>query len=118
MNALDIVRNVPLDMVGYLAALLTIGAFAMRTMIPLRVCGIAASLLFIAFGYFSRNYPVLILHLILLPLNGFRLYQMVQLTRQVIEASQGDLNRLAQTLHVVAARCKGHGSFPQRQPRQ
>ena len=92
MNALDMVRNVPLDVVGYLAALLTIGAFAMRTMIPLRVCGIAASLLFIAFGYFSRNYPVLILHLILLPLNGFRLYQMVQLSRQVIEASEGDLN--------------------------
>jgi len=92
MNALDMVRNVPLDVVGYLAALLTIGAFAMRTMIPLRVGGIAASALFIAFGYFSRNYPVLILHLILLPLNGFRLYQMVQLTRQAIEAGQGDLN--------------------------
>src|SRR6516225_10540426 len=92
MNALDILRNVPLDGIAYLAALLTIGAFAMRTMIPLRVGGFAASALFIAFGYFSRNYPVLILHLILLPVNGFRLYQMVQLTRQVIEAGQGDLN--------------------------
>src|SRR5215470_12643858 len=69
-----------------------IGAFTARTIIPLRVCGIAASALFIAFAYLSDNYPILILHLILLPLNGFRLYQMVQLTRQVIEASQGDLN--------------------------
>jgi hypothetical protein len=92
MGAFDILRNTPIDAVGYLAAVLMIGAFAMRTMIPLRVCGIVASALFIAFGYLSRNYPVLILHLILLALNGFRLYQMVQLTRQVIEVSQGDLN--------------------------
>jgi hypothetical protein len=92
MNALGILRNTPVDVVGYLAALFMIGAFAMRTMIPLRVGGIAASALFVAFGYLSRNYPVLILHLILLPLNGFRLYQMLQLSRQVIEASEGDLN--------------------------
>ena len=44
---MDIVRNAPLDAVGYLAALLTIGAFAMRTMIPLRTGAIAASALFI-----------------------------------------------------------------------
>jgi hypothetical protein len=92
MSAFDILRNTPVDVVGYLAALLMIGAFATRTMVPLRVCGIAASALFIAFGYLSDNYPILILHLILLPLNGFRLYQIVQLTRQVIEASEGDLN--------------------------
>jgi hypothetical protein len=92
MSAFDILRNTPIDVVGYLAAPLMIGTFAMRMMIPLRVCGIAASALFIAFGYLSRNYPVLILHLILLPFNAFRLYQMVQLTRQVIEASEGDLN--------------------------
>ena len=92
MNALGILRNAPVDVVAYLAALLMIGAFAARTMIPLRACGLAASALFIAFGYLSRNYPVVILHLILLPLNGFRLYQIMQLTRQVIEASEGDLN--------------------------
>jgi hypothetical protein len=92
MSALDILRNTPVDIVGYLAALLLVGAFAMTTMIPLRVCGILANVLFIAFGYLSRTYPVLILHVILLPLNAVRLYQMVQLTRRVIEASHGDLN--------------------------
>ena len=80
MNALGILRNAPVDVVAYLAALLMIGAFAARTMIPLRACGLAARALFIAFGYLSRNYPVVILHLILLPLNGFRLYQITLLS--------------------------------------
>lgn len=36
-------------------------------------------------------YPVLILHLILLPLNGWRLRQMLRLTKEVHEAAQTDL---------------------------
>ncbi len=80
------------DVIGYAAALATLGTYSMRTMIPLRMCGICANVLFIAFGYLSATYPTLMLHLVLLPLNSVRLYQMLQLTRRVIEASHGDLN--------------------------
>ena len=80
------------EIVGYVAALVTLGTYSMKTMIPLRMFGIAANVLFIAFGYMAGIYPTLILHVVLLPLNSLRLYQMLQLTRRVIEASHGDLN--------------------------
>jgi CRP/FNR family transcriptional regulator, cyclic AMP receptor protein len=61
-------------------------------MIPLRISGIAANCFFIAFGFFGAIYPTLILHVIRLPLNAIRLYQMLQLVRCVREASEGDLS--------------------------
>jgi len=64
----------------------------MRTMIPLRIIGICSNCAFIAYGFLGGLYPVLILHLILLPLNGWRLHQVLELTRQVREATHGDLN--------------------------
>ena len=36
--------------------------------------------------------PILILHCILLPMNGLRLHQMLRLIRQVAAASRGDLD--------------------------
>jgi len=79
-------------MFGYLAAVCMLATFAMKTMVPLRLAGIAANCLFIAYGYFGLLYPVMILHLILLPLNITRLYQMLELIKKVREASRGDLS--------------------------
>jgi CRP/FNR family transcriptional regulator, cyclic AMP receptor protein len=80
------------ELSGYLAAALVFLTFYMKTMIPLRVIGICSNCSFIAYGYLGDLYPVLILHLLLLPLNGLRLREMVHLTRQVREATHGDLN--------------------------
>lgn len=80
------------DIIGYMAAILTIATYSMRTMIPLRVVGICANCLFIAYGYFAAIYPQLLLHAILLPLNGLRLYQMIQLIAMVKRASENDLS--------------------------
>lgn len=76
---------------GYLASLLVFLTFYTKTMIPLRIVGICSNFAFIAYGYLGGLYPVLILHLILLPLNGWRLRQMLRLTKQVHEAAQTDL---------------------------
>jgi cyclic nucleotide-binding protein len=78
------------EIIGYLAAAVTVGTYSMKTMIPLRVCGIAANILFIGFATLNGIYPTLILHAVLLPLNSVRLYQMVQLIKRVSEASRGD----------------------------
>jgi hypothetical protein len=78
--------------VGYCAATLVFLTFATRTMVPLRVIGIASNVCFIAYGYLQPAVPILILHAILLPLNGLRLHQMLRLTRQVAAASRSDLN--------------------------
>lgn len=80
------------DALGYLGALLTLGTYSMKTMIPLRVIGLCANCVFIIYGYFAPAYPQLLLHGILLPLNAIRLYQMLQLVEKVKVASYGNAN--------------------------
>jgi hypothetical protein len=59
----------------------------MKTMVPLRLAGIASNVFFIAYGALLVAYPVLILHVCLLPLNLLRLREMLQLTKRVDEAA-------------------------------
>src|ERR1700734_4018824 len=68
------------DLVGYVGAIFVFATFWMRTMIPLRAFGLASNFLFIGYGYLAGAYPPLVLH------------QMLQLSRQVAQASAGDLN--------------------------
>jgi len=81
-----------IEALGYLGALLTLGTYSMKTMIPLRIIGLCANCVFIVYGYMAPVYPQLLLHGVLLPLNSVRLYQMLQLIGKVRMASQGDLN--------------------------
>jgi hypothetical protein len=80
------------ELIGYVAAVLTVATYSMKTMIPLRVIGICANFLFILYGYFAAVYPQLLLHAILLPLNSVRLYQMMRLVALVNQASNSDLS--------------------------
>lgn len=79
------------ELFGYLGALLTLATFSMKTMLHLRMVGIGANLAFIAYGLVGGVYPVLLLHLTLLPLNVLRLRQLQQLTRRIDEAAVGGL---------------------------
>jgi CRP/FNR family cyclic AMP-dependent transcriptional regulator len=79
-----------IELVGYLAAAITVATFWMRTMIPLRVAGIGSNLAWITYGLLAGVYPALILHLLVLPLNAVRLRQMIELVRKVRAASAGD----------------------------
>lgn len=81
-----------IDALGYFGALITLATYSMKTMIPLRIAGICANVVFIVYGLLSQIYPSLFLHVILLPLNSYRLYQMRQLVEKVKVASRGDLN--------------------------
>ena len=93
------------ELSGYLAAALVFLTFYMKTMVPLRVIGIFSNCAFIIYGYLGGLYPVLILHLILLPLNSLRLREMLQLTRQVRDTSHGDLNVMAWLKPFASTRC-------------
>jgi CRP/FNR family transcriptional regulator, cyclic AMP receptor protein len=75
---------------GYLAALITLATFYMKTMIPLRVAGIASNFVWIAYGAMAGVYPPLVLHILLLPLNILRLQQMVTLVNRVRTVTQQD----------------------------
>jgi hypothetical protein len=81
-----------MDGVGYAAALLIVATYSVRTMIPLRILAMSGNILFISYSYFKGVYPNLALHLVLLPLNGVRLYQMLRLIQLVKTASQSDLS--------------------------
>src|ERR1041384_7786471 len=80
------------EVAGYIAAVLVFLTFYMKTMIPLRLVGICSNFVFILYSYLGGLYPVLILHIILLPLNCLRLREMLRLTKQVRAATQADLN--------------------------
>lgn len=61
------------NLLGYAASSAVLATFLMRTMVPLRVTAILSNVLFAVFGYVEHVYPVLFLHLILLPINSWRL---------------------------------------------
>jgi CRP/FNR family transcriptional regulator, cyclic AMP receptor protein len=80
------------DVIGYVGALLVFATFLMKTMIPLRLIGIGSNVFFIAYGLLAAAYPPFVLHLLLLPLNLWRLREMLLLSRRVQDAYTGDLN--------------------------
>jgi CRP/FNR family transcriptional regulator, cyclic AMP receptor protein len=81
-----------IDASGYIASLLVFATFCMRTMIALRVAAIGSNICFIGFAVAAHVYPVLLLHVVLLPLNAVRTLEMVRLTRRIEVAAKGDLS--------------------------
>lgn len=65
------------EMIGYAAAAAVATTYSMKAMLPLRIAGIASNVLFILYGALSGTVPVLALHVFLLPLNVWRLYQLL-----------------------------------------
>jgi hypothetical protein len=82
------------EILGYAAAGLVLATFTMRTMIPLRLLGIASNVAFISYGYAADLLPVLLLHAALLPLNVYRLFEMQRMVREIADAG-GGVNTLA-----------------------
>ena len=79
------------EAIGYLASALVFATFYMSTMKLLRTVAIASNVAFILYGYFVGAMPIVILHLVLLPLNIWRLYQTTQLTNSLRAATRGNL---------------------------
>ena len=77
-------------LIGYVASLLVFSTFYMQTMIPLRCVAVASNMAFLTYGYLAGLYPVFLLHMVLLPLNLLRLYQIRQCIESVRRASKGD----------------------------
>jgi hypothetical protein len=64
--------------IGFVASALVLAAFGMKNMINLRIVAICSNFAFIAYALVLNLPPVLVLHVILLPLNGWRLAQALQ----------------------------------------
>jgi hypothetical protein len=63
------------DTLGWLAAGLTLATFICRDMRRLRLMALAANVAFIGYGAVAQIWPVLVLHLALVPVNLWRLNQ-------------------------------------------
>jgi hypothetical protein len=66
------------EIVGFLAAGMTVTAFYCKTMRTLRIAAIFANLLFIIYGLGLDLKPVLALHCVLLPINIMRLIKVIR----------------------------------------
>jgi hypothetical protein len=77
---------------GLLASAFVVAGYTMRTMIPLRIFGIITNVFLILYALPHHNYPIVILHVILLPLNAYRLREMLQLVRNVKRSVNGNLS--------------------------
>lgn len=63
-----------MDVLGYAASCAVLATFLMRTMTPLRLIAILSNILFLSYGYLQEIYPVFFLHVVLLPINAWRLF--------------------------------------------
>jgi Cyclic nucleotide-binding domain len=70
--------------VFFVATLLT------QTMVPLRVANMIGCAFFAAFGALSGTITTFLLYLLLVPINAFRLRQMLVLVKKARNATQGD----------------------------
>jgi CRP/FNR family transcriptional regulator, cyclic AMP receptor protein len=80
------------EIVGVAAAAASLYAAHAKTIIPLRIAAIVANLLAMAYSTMHGTYPTLVLNALLLPLNTWRLHQMLQLIRDINTAIERDMN--------------------------
>jgi hypothetical protein len=74
------------------ASIFVVATTTMRTMIPLRVFGILANIVLIATAIPIHNYLVILVQLVMLLVNSYRLHQMLQLVRDVRKSVNSDLS--------------------------
>lgn len=77
------------DFIGFAASGLVFLTFYMRTLLPLRLVAIVSNVFFIAYGFAAGLVPILILHLLLLPMNSWRTAQQLR-TRKRMRDALGD----------------------------
>jgi len=78
-------------LIGYLAAALTFTTFYMKQPKRLREVAMGSNVCFITYGAIAHVYPVMILHLLLLPLNLLRLMDLNRLLTKVQASLRGEI---------------------------
>ena len=90
MNWIDSMNWV--EAIGYLGTALTIVATAMSTMIPLRIVALCASSAMLTYGLLTGSMPIVLMEAVQIPINAWRLFEMIRLVRDVEKAADGDLS--------------------------
>jgi CRP/FNR family cyclic AMP-dependent transcriptional regulator len=80
------------ELIGVAAAAASLYAAHAKTIIPLRVAAIVANILAMMYSFTHGTYPTFVLNAVLLPLNAWRLHEMLGLIREIDAATKSDMN--------------------------
>jgi Cyclic nucleotide-binding domain len=78
------------DLFNSVGSLFIVATASTKTMVPLRILAIVANCFLIAFYAVTHQWVPFVLQAVALPLNAWRLYQMIQLIRHVRDAIRGN----------------------------
>jgi hypothetical protein len=88
-----VLANITLaNMCALVGAIFFVATLLTRTMVPLRVSNMFGCAFFAGFGILSGDIKTLLLYLLLLPINGLRLHQMLNLVKKARNAAKGDMS--------------------------
>jgi hypothetical protein len=74
-------------MLAYVASALTVGSLGMKTMLPLRIFALVGNVIFVAYGMLEHLWFVLLLNLVIVPVNVWRLVEIKRLIQNVRDAA-------------------------------
>ncbi|GLR90792.1 Crp/Fnr family transcriptional regulator [Bradyrhizobium iriomotense] len=80
------------NLFAVVGAFFFVATLLMQTMVPLRVANMIGCALFAIYGLLSGNTSTFLLYLLLVPINGVRLRQMLKLVKKARHATQGDMS--------------------------
>jgi hypothetical protein len=89
-----------------LASVFVVATYSTKTMVPLRIFGILTNLILIVSSIGSHQFGTMLLHMFLLPLNSYRLYQMLILIKGVKSSLNQDLNMDWLKPFMTKSQCK------------
>jgi hypothetical protein len=78
------------NMFALIGAVFFVVTLLTQTMVPLRIANMLGSAFFVGFGALAGDIKTVLLYLLLIPVNGIRLRQMLKLVKKAREATQGD----------------------------
>jgi ABC-type multidrug transport system fused ATPase/permease subunit len=78
------------NLFGLVGVIFFVATLLMQTMVPLRVANMIGCAFFAGFGALAGNITTFLLYLLLLPINAYRLRQMLNLVKMARTATQGD----------------------------
>lgn len=70
-----------IEAIGYAGTGFTILAYGFKHLIPLRIAAILSSLAFLTYGLLVQSYPLVLMEAVLLPINLFRLLEIINQRR-------------------------------------
>jgi hypothetical protein len=68
-----------IDLIGYVASSLVFATFYVKRILTLRIIAICSNITFILYAFECHLHPIFILHSLLLPLNIYRILELIRI---------------------------------------